>query len=78
MGLQELIELVKEVENQDSIDWGMLNIDENEAIKLIAMDVLDMFKGYETCSEREAIMLVTITKLILENFVLQLKIHGNQ
>lgn len=78
MKLEELIELVKEVENQDSIDWGMLNIDENEAVKLIAMDVLDMFKGYETCSERESIMLVTITKLILENFVLQLKLHGNQ
>lgn len=78
MKLEELIELVNEVENQDSIDWGMLNIDENEAVKLIAMDVLDMFKGYETCSERESIMLVTITKLILENFVLQLKLHGNQ
>ena len=78
MTIDELVELAKEVESEDPIDWGMLNIDENEAVKLIAMDVLDMFKGYETCSERESIMLVTITKLILENFVLQLKIHGNQ
>ena len=78
MGLNELIELVKEVETQDPIDWGMLNIDEDDAMKLIAMDVLDMFQGYETCSERESIMLVTVTKLILENFALQLKLHGNQ
>ena len=78
ISVEELISLAKEVEAQDPIDWGMLNIDENEAVKLIAMDVLDMFKGYETCSERESIMLVTITKLILENFVLQLKLHGNQ
>lgn len=78
MQVEELIALTKDVESQDPIDWGMLNIDEDEALKLIAMDVLDMFKGYETCSERETIMLVTVTKLILENFALQLTIHGKQ
>ena len=78
MQLAELISLVKDVESQDPIDWGMLNIDEDEALNLIAMDVLDMFKGHETCSERETIMLVTMTKLILENFALQLTIHGKQ
>lgn len=78
ISVDELIELVQEVESQDSIDWGMLNIDEGEALRLIAMDVIEMFPDIDINNKREVIMLVTVTKLILENFVLNLKIHGKQ
>lgn len=78
ISVDELIELVQEVESQDSIDWGMLNIDEGEALRLIAMDVIGMFPDIDINNKREVIMLVTVTKLILENFVLNLKIHGKQ
>lgn len=78
ISVDELIELVQEVESQDSIDWGMLNIDEGEALRLIAMDVIEMFPDIDVNNKREVIMLVTVTKLILENFVLNLKIHGKQ
>lgn len=74
--VDELIELTKEVDGEDHIDWGMLNIDENEAIRLIAINVLDMFHEWSLSEEKEIIMLVTITKLILENFCLNLKLHG--
>lgn len=78
ISVNDLIALVQEVESQDSIDWGMLNIDEGEALRLIAMDVIEMFPDIDVNNKREVIMLVTVTKLILENFVLNLKIHGKQ
>lgn len=78
MNVGALVELVKEVESYDSIDWGMLNIDEDGALKLIAMDVLEMFPNTDVTNQREVILLVTVTKLILENFVLNLKLHGKQ
>lgn len=74
ISVEELISLAKEVEAQDPIDWGMLNIDENEAYKLIAFNVLDMFKDTEE-DAKEVVMLTTITKLVVENFVLNLKLH---
>ena len=78
MTLDELIELTKEVESQDPIDWGMLNISEDEALRLIALDVMEMFQSYQIASEKEVVMLVTITKLILENFVLNLQLHNKR
>lgn len=74
ISVEELISLAKEVEAQDPIDWGMLNIDENEAYKLIALNVLEMFGETEE-DAREAIMLTTIVKLVVENFVLNLQLH---
>lgn len=73
--LKELTDLVREVESEDPIDWGMLNIDEETATKLIALDVFDMYHSWKELGETETIMLVTITKLILENFVLNLKLQ---
>lgn len=74
--VDELIQLTKEVESEDPIDWGMLNISEEEAIRLIALDVLGMFQDIKSGPEKEMIMISTITKLVLENFVLNLKLQG--
>lgn len=73
--LNDLVELVGEVESEDPIDWGTLNIDEETATRLIALDVFDMYHDWVATSEPQTVMLVTITKLILENFVLNLKLQ---
>ena len=75
ISIDELISLAKEVEAEDSIDWGMLNISEDDAYKLIAADVLEMANSWGEGEDKEIVMLVTITKLVLENFVLNLKIQ---
>lgn len=74
--IDELINLMKEVESEDPIDWGMLNISEENAYRLIALDVIEMFNAWSTNDEKEIVMLVTISKLILENFVLNLKLQN--
>lgn len=76
--LKHLIELVKEIESQDPIDWGMLNIDENSAIKLVALNVMEMLPPRGEDDERHLILMVTVAKLILENFCLNLKLHGRK
>jgi hypothetical protein len=77
--VQRIAKLAQEVEAEDPIDWGMLSISEENAYNLISANVVNQFDKYDN-SERE-IMIATITKLVVENFVLNLKLkkvqHGN-
>lgn len=66
--LDLLVEMAQEVEISDPIDWGMLEISESQAYNMIASSVLEQFPN-----ENIAIQ-ATITKLIVENFVLNLKL----
>jgi len=68
---QLLAELAKETENVDPIDWGELNISESEAFNLMAMHVAEMENDDLT---NKAI----IVKLLVENFVLNLKLLGKK
>ncbi len=73
MQVSTLIELAKEVEVEDPIDWGMLNISEDDAYKLVASSVLENFNEPWQIDKQVA-MLATITKLTVENFVLNIKL----
>lgn len=70
-----LVELAQEVEIKDPIDWGMLSIKEIDAYELMANSVLDQMYNLPE-SYRETVMMATMTKLLVENFVLNLKLHG--
>ena len=71
--VEQIIELAKEIEHEDPIDWGMLNIDEDEAFKLIAPGVLTNYLLLDKDS-RDIMMLSTIVKLTVENFALNVKL----
>jgi hypothetical protein len=71
ISIESLIELAKEVESQDPIDWGMLAVDEDTAYRVIASQVMEMYNTNDQLT-----MLASITKLIVENFVLNLKLQG--
>lgn len=75
--IDQIIELAQDVEVEDPIDWGMLNISEENAYKLIAMNVVNQFDKYDNYNERK-IMIATIVKMIVENFVLNLKLQKAQ
>ena len=70
--IERISKLAQEVEVEDPIDWGMTEIAEDDAYKLIAMSVVNQFDKYSV-DERE-IMIATITKLVVENFVLNIKL----
>jgi hypothetical protein len=66
-------ELAQEAESADPIDWGYLKIDEKTAYKMMASHVVEEFAN---SAHHELVMLSTITKLLVENFVLNLKLNG--
>lgn len=69
MNIEQLAELAREVENGDPIDWGMIPIREEEAYRQMATQVLEMMKSYNAV-DRQRVALAAITKLLVENFVL--------
>jgi hypothetical protein len=78
MTTDELVNLVadlaQEVDKEDPIDFGMLQVDEESVWHLMSVNVVDK---YLEMSDDQVIMLATITKLLVENFVLNYKLIGN-
>lgn len=75
--VKDIVELVNEIEGEDPIDWGMLNIDETQATELVANNLVEQYNttwAEMPEDERNVIMLATITKLVVENFTLNLKL----
>jgi|TARA_B100001094_G_scaffold289510_1_gene306474 mannitol/fructose-specific phosphotransferase system IIA component (Ntr-type) len=66
-----LKELALEADTVDPIDWGQLNISEDEAFNLMAMHVQEMENNHLTLK-------AVCVKLMVENFVLNLKLMGKQ
>ena len=66
--LKQLIELAKIVAEDNEFDWDTLNISEAEAYALMASHVVDREMDELTSK-------ATIVKLLVENFVLNLKLE---
>ena len=77
--IKSIIELAKEVETTDPIDWGTISIGEDEAYSLVTLNVLQEMGIQEIDGNiyfemEEDIMVATIVKLVVENFALNLKL----
>lgn len=77
ISLVELVELAQEVEITDPIDWGMLNIDEKNAYTLIATGILELCQSLETDDQKIHMLMASLVKLSVENFVLNLKLANH-
>ena len=76
--VESLVSVVNDIESEDPIDWGMLAVDENSAIELLANSILDQYNttwSQMPEDDKDLIMLATITKLVAENFTLNLKLR---
>ena len=69
--IRNLVLLAKEGEAMDPIDWGELNVTEDQAYIMMATHVLEMERNHLTDG-------AIIVKLLVENFVLNLKLLGKQ
>jgi hypothetical protein len=69
--IRNLVILAKEGAEMDPIDWGDLNITEEQAYVMMATHVLEM--DLEDLTSR-----AIIVKLLVENFVLNLRIMGKK
>lgn len=71
--VEELVELAREVEIEDPIDWAQLSIDEEQAYRLMALNLIEIFENVDD-QDRDNILMSMIIKLVVENFVLNLKL----
>ena len=69
----QLVELAREVESQNTIDWAMLEVNEDEAYQLMALGMLDLYQSLPE-KDRDLVLLSVATKLTVENFALNLKL----
>jgi hypothetical protein len=70
--VQLLVELAKEGAEFDPIDWRDLNITEDQAYVMMAAHVLEMPLDEDLTAR------AIIVKLLVENFVLNLRLLGKQ
>ena len=70
-----LVDLAMECELSDPIDWGLLRITEKQAYQMMASQLLEQFDGVNK-EDMLPVILATSTKLLVENFVLNLKLKG--
>lgn len=74
ISLDELVRLAQEIENTDPIDWDMLNVGEQDSYRLLASGLLEHIQAIDDSETRLNILLATATKLLVENFVLNIKL----
>lgn len=72
--LDLLVDIAQEVEGQDAIDWNKLSVGKNEAYRLVATSILEMFDKPEYTFDDKVILLSTITKLTVENMMLNIRV----
>jgi hypothetical protein len=74
--LEQIIELAKEVETTDAIDWENLPLNKDSIYQLVGSQAYELYKQYVNAQDGEAIIVATITKLLVENFVRNLKVES--
>ena len=70
-----LVDLALECELEDPIDWGLLRITEKQAYQMMASSLLEQFEGIDK-EHLVPVIMATATKLLAENFVLNLRLKG--
>jgi hypothetical protein len=73
---EQIIELAKEVELTDQIDWENLPLEKDRIYQIIGSQAYELYANYSQSEDGEAILIATVTKLLVENFVLNLKVNS--
>ena len=74
--LKQLIELAKESNISDPIDWEKVNLNEDTVYEMIGLSVMDMMHKIEKDPNVNVMLAASILKLTVENFVLNLKLKN--
>jgi len=72
--LEQLIELAQAVEKKDPINWSQVSVTPETAYGMMAAHVIDLFEEHNS-ADREITMMSVMVKLLVENFILNLRIH---
>ena len=73
---EQIIALAKEVEISDAIDWENIPLEKDRIYQIVGSQAYEMYEHYAQSEDGEAVLLATITKLLVENFVLNLRVNN--
>ena len=73
---EQIIELAKEVELSDMIDWEGLPLEQDRIYQIVGSQAYEVYEEFTNSEDGEAILLATVTKLLVENFVLNLRVNN--
>lgn len=79
LGLEEMLQLMRDVESEDPLDWGNLSMDEEGLRRLVMADLLQRDQQLQQMAspeECQLIYLLSTARLVLENLVLNLRLHA--
>lgn len=71
---EQIIELAKEVEANDGIEWGNLPLDRDKIYQVVGSQAYELFDQFSATDDSEAVLMATVIKLLVENFVLNLQL----
>lgn len=73
--IHQIAALAKEAEMIETVDWSQLDIEEDEAYLMMASNVVEQL---ESVPEEQVgiVSMSTMTKMLVENFVLNIKLKG--
>jgi|TARA_R110000851_G_scaffold327172_1_gene496428 hypothetical protein len=71
--VDQVINLAKEIEAGDPIDWSGLALQRDVVYIMLGLSVLEHVDAIHPLSERELILMASVVKLTVENFVLEIR-----
>ena len=74
--LKQLIELAKESDISDPIDWKKINLNEDTVYEMIGMSVIEMMYKIDKNEHKDVMLAASLLKLSVENFILNLRLKG--
>jgi hypothetical protein len=74
ISLVTLVDIAMSIDEEDPIDFGILGQTKESAFAMVGSSVLEMFDKTEYNDDDKLILLSTITKLTVENMVLNIKL----
>jgi len=74
--VDEILDLMAQVDLESPIDWGLLAIDDQQACRLIALDLVEQYNSSWSLLEPDdqiRSLLAAMAHLVVENFALNLQ-----
>lgn len=73
--IKQIAALAKQSDSNLKIDWNQLEITEDQAFIMMASNVIEQLESVPE-EHLDKVCMATMTKLLVENFALNLKIKG--
>ncbi len=72
--IDEIVDIAFMYDKHAPIDWGKLRDGKENALRMVASNVLEQFDKEQLTEDDFKIMIATITKLLVENMILHSKL----